>query len=118
MSPDFIERAVATLAATYDVRTSNEGPRRYVRLDAFEMPPGCSPASTRALVVLDPSQPKPLLYVAPGQLLANGTPPRSTSAVLVGGESWLQFSFNLPWEERHGILHFVTGARARFAQHA
>ncbi len=69
------------------------------------------------LLVLDPGQPKPLVYVGPGQMLANGKAPRSTSIVTVGGEAWLQYSFNIPWSEEHGIIRFIAAARQRFAQH-
>jgi hypothetical protein len=29
---------------------------------------------------------------------------------MIGGESWMQFSFNIPWEERYGITRFVAAA--------
>jgi hypothetical protein len=119
MSPDFITEAVRDLTETYGndhVRTAAEGGRTLVQVDDFELYATCKPTSTPILVVLDPSHPKPVVYVRPGQLLANGRTPKSTSVVMVGGESWLQFSLNVPWEERHGIRRFVAAARQRFAQ--
>ena len=119
MSPDFITEAVLTLTETYGtdhVRTAIEGARTLVRVDDLELYSTCNPTSTPILVVLDPSQPKPVVYVRPGQLLANGKTPKSTSVVMVGGESWLQFSLNAPWEEGHGIRRFVAAARQRFTQ--
>lgn len=121
MTPDFIEQASSVLVATYGaehVRRASEGPRTLLRIDAVEMPPGCKPEATAMMLVFDPAQPKPLPYVQPGQLLANGKVPTSTSAVVVGGESWMQFSFNIPWEERNGIVRFLAAARQRFAQDA
>jgi hypothetical protein len=68
------------------------------------------------LLVFDPSQSKPLVYVQPGQLLTNGRVPKNSSAVLVVGESWMQFSFNIPWVEGDSIMRFVAAARQRFTQ--
>ncbi len=120
MTPTFIADAVQVVTNTYGpshVRTTLEAGRTLVRIDDLELYEGCKPPSTPMLLALDPAQPKPLSYVRPGQLLANGKTPKSTSPVLVGGESWMQFSFNVPWEERHGIVRFIAAARQRFAQH-
>jgi hypothetical protein len=119
MSPEFIAKAVGTLVAAYGtdhVRVGNEGTRTLVRIHAVDLYDGCQPPTTPMMLVLDPSQPKPLPYVQTEQLLRNGKAPRSTSAVIVGGESWMQFSFNIPWEEPNGIMRFVAAARQRFAQ--
>ncbi len=98
------------------VRTAREGSRVLARLSEVELPPGCRPQTTPMLLAFDPEQPKPIPYVQPGQLLANGGAPRSTSTQIVGGESWMQFSFNIPWAEGDGIIRFVAAARHRFAQ--
>lgn len=119
MTPGFIADAVRVATDTYSadqVRVAIEGTRTLVRINAIELYPTCSPPSTPLLLVFDPAQPKPLPYVQPKQLLANGMTPKSTSIAVVGGESWLQFSFNIPWEERHGIVRFIAAARQRFAQ--
>ncbi len=119
MTPDFIAEAVAAVTNTYgadQVRVAVEGPRTLVRINDIELYETCRPRSTPVLLVLDPSQPKPAVHVQPGQALANGKAPRSTSVVAVGGESWMQFSFNIPWEVRHGIVRFLAAARQRFAQ--
>ena len=71
---------------------------------------------TPMLIVFDPGQARPTPYVQLGQLLANGRAPRSTSIQIVGGESWMQFSFNIPWAEGQGIIRFIAAARQRFAQ--
>ena len=121
MSPDFIADAVKKVVAGYGaehVRVAKEGARTLVRVERLELQPGCAPPATPLLLVLDPGQPKPQAYVQPGQLLANGKAPTSTSVQLVGGESWLQFSFNVPWEERRGIGAFIAAARQRFEQDA
>jgi hypothetical protein len=120
MTPTFIADAVQVVTDTYGashVRTALDAGRTLVRIDDLELYEGCKPLSTPMLLVLDPGQPKPLAYVRPGQLLANGKTPKSTSPVLVGGESWMQFSFNVPWEEPHGIVRFIAAARQRFGQH-
>lgn len=118
MKPETIEQVIGDLVSTYGdgVRVGREGPRTLVRLSEVGMPPGCRPPATPMLLVFDPDQPKPVPYVQPGQLLANGRAPRSTSTQMVGGESWMQFSFNIPWTEGQSILRFITAARQRFAQ--
>ena len=117
MKAESIERAIRDLVSVYgdEVRTSREAARTLVRINGLEMPPGCQPSITPMLLVLDPGQPKPLPYVQPGQLLANGRAPRSASTQMVGGESWMQFSFNIAWAEGDSIMRFVTAARQRFA---
>src|SRR5574341_2051935 len=110
-----IEKAIQDLVSVYgdDVRTACEGSRTLARLAEVEMPPGCRPATTPMLLVLDAAAEKPVAYVQPGQLLSNGRTPRSTSAQIVGGESWMQFSFNIPWTEESGIIRFIAAARQR-----
>jgi len=113
-----IDQAIRDLVTVYGegVRTAHEGTRTLARVDNVELPPGCRPARTSVLIAFDPAQAKPIPYVQPGQLLANGGVPRSTSMQIVGGESWMQFSFNIPWEEDQGIIRFLASARQRFAQ--
>lgn len=113
-----IEKAIQDLVSVYgdDVRTAREGSRTLARVAEVEMPPGCRPATTPMLLVLDAVAEKPAAYVQPGQLLSNGRTPRSTSAQIVGGESWMHFSFNIPWTEEAGIIRFIAAARQRFAQ--
>lgn len=120
MTPTFIAEAIDVVKRTYGdghVHVSLDGGRTLVRVGSVELYAGCQPPSTAMLLILDPNQPKPLAYVQPGQLLASGKVPKSTSPVLVAGESWMQFSFNIPWEQRHGIVRFIAAARQRFAQH-
>lgn len=118
MRAESIEQALGDLVSVYgnDVRVASEGSRTLVRIDRVEMPPGCRPATTSMLLVFDPAQAKPIPYVAPSQLLANGGTPRSTSVQVVGGESWMHFSFNIPWTENEGIIRLIAIARQRFAQ--
>lgn len=119
MTPAFITDAVSVVTDTYgaeQVRMAADGACTLVRIAVVELYPTSKPPTTPMLLVLDPAKPKPAVYVQPGQLLANGKVPKSTSTVLVGGESWLQFSFNIPWEEQHGIRRFIAAARQRFAQ--
>jgi hypothetical protein len=118
MTAETIEHAIEDLVGAYGdgVRVAREGARVLARLSEVELYPGCRPEKTAMLLVFDPSQQKPIPHVEPGQLLANGRVPRSTSTVMVGGESWMQFSFNIPWEEGISIIRFVAAARQRFAQ--
>ncbi len=118
MTAEAIEQAIRDLVSVYGdgVRTAREGSRTLLRVGAVELPPGCRPATTPMLLVFDPDQTKPLPYVQPGQLLANGSAPRSSSNQMVGGEPWMQFSFNIPWTENDGIIRFIAAARQRFAQ--
>lgn len=120
MKPETIEQAIRDLVSIYGdgVRVARDGGRTLVRLPEVEMPRGCRPQTTPMLLVFDPGQPKPVPYVQPGQLLSNGRGPQSTSTQIVGGESWMQFSFNIPWAEGQSIMRFVTAARQRFAQNA
>jgi len=119
MKVESIGDAVKVITEVYgseQVRVANEGTRTLVRIAVVELYATSKPATTPMLLVFDPEQPKPSVYVQPGQLLANGKAPRSASTVLVGGESWMQFSFQIPWEEHHGIRRFIAAARQRFAQ--
>ncbi len=118
MRAETIEQVIRDLVSVYgdEVRIAREGSRTLVRVSEVELPPGCRPPTTPMLIVFDPDQPKPLPYVHPGQLLANGGAPRSSSNQTVGGEPWMQFSFNIPWTENDGIIRFIAAARQRFAQ--
>jgi hypothetical protein len=116
MTTEELDRITAQLSSVYgqDVTLGQDGPRRLVRIGQFELYPDCRPANTAMLLVLDPGQPKPQVFVTPGQLLANGRPPKSSSNILIGGESWLQFSFNIPWSDGDNIMRFLAAARKRF----
>lgn len=118
MRAETIEEAIRDLVSVYGdgVRTAREGCRTLVRVSEVELPAGCRPPATPMLLVFDPGEAKPTPYVQPGQLLANGRAPRSTSTQIVDGESWMQFSFNIPWVEGQSIIRFITAARQRFAQ--
>jgi hypothetical protein len=119
MSPDFINASVVKLTEVYGancIRIAKDGARTLTRIESVELYEGCSPRATPLLLVFDPAQEKPLPFVSPGQKLANGKDPRSTSVQSVGGESWMGFSFNISWQEEHGIIRFLAAARQRFAQ--
>ena len=118
MRPETTEQAIKDLVAVYgdEVHSAKEGSQTLVRLKVVELYPNCRPPATSMLLVFDPAQPKPLVYVQPGQLMANGRVPKNSSTVLIGGESWMQFSFNIPWAEGDNIKRFVAAARQRFAQ--
>jgi hypothetical protein len=118
MRPEIIDQAAKDLLTVYDdgVCCAQEGPQTLVRINALELYPTCRPPVTPMLLVFDPDHPKPLVYVQPGQRLANGREPKNSTTVLVGGETWMQFSFDIPWTEGDSIMRFVAAARQRFAQ--
>ncbi len=118
MRDSTIQKASEELRATYGpgLNEAREGKRWLLRIDSVELYPGCHPTATPMLLVFDPDQPKPLVFVRPGQLLANGRVPKNSSNVIVGGETWMQFSFNIPWADGDSIVRFVGSARQRFAQ--
>jgi hypothetical protein len=118
MQSETIEQAKKDVIAVYgaEVRFATEGAKTLMRIGSIELYPTCRPPATPMLLAFDESQAKPLAYVHPGQLLANGRVPKNSSAVLVGGESWMQFSFNIPWTEGDSIIRFIAAARQRFIQ--
>jgi hypothetical protein len=118
MTQETIDKCVQALVEVYGegVRVAREGQQTLTRVSKVELYPTSQPPVTTMLLVFDTAQSKPVPYVQPGQLLANGRSPKSTSMQLVGGESWLQFSFNIPWTEEDGIMRFLASARQRFAQ--
>lgn len=118
MQAETIEQAKKDAVAVYgeEVRCAQEGLQTLMRINSVELYPTCQPPATPMILVFDQSQAKPLVYVKPGQLLANGRVPKNSSTVLVGGESWMQFSFNIPWNEGDSIIRFIAAARQRFTQ--
>lgn len=118
MTEENVRRIVRELADVYsdDLTCAVEGNRHMLRLGSVELYPDCRPSVTNMLLVVDPAQPKPQVFVSPGQLLANGRVPKNSSNVLVGGETWMQFSFNIPWSEGDPIMRFIAAARQRFIQ--
>lgn len=117
MTPETIVAIKRELSDSYTgVQSAAEGAITLVRIPEVRFPKGCEPASTAALVVLDPAQstPKLLLKVLPR--LKNGVVPRSTGSEQVAGEGWYVFSFSQPWDENtHTGIQFVEGRLRRFA---
>lgn len=118
MRRETVEQAIKDLVAVYggEVHCAQDGSQTLVRISTVELYPTCRPPVTPMLLLFDSAQPKPVVYVQPDQLLANGRVPKNSSTVLVGGESWMQFSFNIPWTEGDNIMRFIAAARQRFAQ--
>lgn len=119
MNAATITAAVEELAAAYGDRAhvARDGHRTLVRVDGITLPAGCRPGTTDLLVVLDPAAPKPQHFVRPGQTLANGRPPKNSSTAVVGGESWMTFSYNVPYREGESLLRFVAILQNRFGHH-
>jgi hypothetical protein len=113
-----VDRITAQLVSVYGqtMEVGQDGSRRLVRIERVELYPGCQPAETTMLIVLDPAQPKPQMFVTPGQKLANGRLPKNSSNILIAGQTWMQFSFNIPWSIGDNIMRFMAAARQRFTQ--
>jgi hypothetical protein len=118
MDPQEMDRISIQLTTVYgdSVKVGLDGQRRLVQIDKVELYLGCLPSHTTMLLVLDTAQPKPLVFVTPGQLLSNGRPPKNSSNILIAGQTWMQFSFNIPWSTGDNVIRFVAAARQRFAQ--
>lgn len=118
MSPDTLDRIESELQAAYpQAQTAEDAGRKLVKLPTVQLPPGCAPSTTSALVVLDGAQPKPRLLVKHKPTTPGGATPRNVNAEIVGGESWFAFSYNVSWDEnRHTGQQFVEAAVRRFAK--
>lgn len=116
MTQETIDRLVTELKAAFlGAKTAQEGTQTLVRLPSVSFPKGCQPATSEALVVLDP-QAAPQLYLKVIPTRSDGGAPRSTGTTTVAGESWCTFSFNVQWDEnRHSAVQFVFGRLRRFA---
>jgi hypothetical protein len=113
-----LDRITAQLASVYGevIKVGQDGQRRLVQIERVELYPACHPPETTMLVVLDPGHPKPQVFVTPGQQLANGRLPKNNSNILIAGQTWMQFSFNIPWSDGDNIMRFIAAARQRFTQ--
>jgi hypothetical protein len=95
---------------------SNSVGQRLIRLDDIELPKGCTPDKTFVLLVIPKGGGRPQMYIKPGIKVPNGREPRSTSVVLVEGESWLTFSYSFPWDENsHSLVQYIGSGLRRFA---
>ena len=113
-----LDRVTSELVSVYGQATKvgQDGVRRLVQIERVELYPGCQPVETTMLIVLDPGHPKPQVFVTPGQQLANGRIPKNNSNILIAGQTWMQFSFNIPWSDGDNIMRFIAAARQRFTQ--
>lgn len=119
MTDEHLETEVASLKEAYGAISlaAATGGRHLVRIEEITLPKGCSPSTTAVLLVIAPGQPRPQIYVKPGIKLPNGKVPRSTSAVTVEGEGWMQFSYSFPWDENsHSLVQLVGASLRRFAK--
>ncbi len=118
MDAQEVDRVTAQLASVYGqtIKVGKDGARCLVQIERVELYPGCQPPQTTMLIVLDPGHPKPQVFVTPGQQLANGRLPKNNSNILIAGQTWMQFSFNIPWSDGNNIMRLIAAARQRFAQ--
>jgi len=118
MSHETITRCVAELLEAYrGAQRADDGGRALVRLKEVGLPEGCVPATTAALVILDPGQPKPRVLVRDKPRTPAGVDPRNVSPEIVAGETWYTFSYNVAWDEnKHTAVQFVESALRRFAK--
>jgi len=95
-----------------------DGNRRLVELLEVDFPRGCRPGTGSALIVLDPNSPKPGVYLREVPALPSGNRV-SAGTVLVAGQSWQTFSFNVAWEEgKHTAVQFLEAKLARLRRGA
>jgi hypothetical protein len=118
MTPETIQRLEEELAIAYSgVSAATDGSRRLLRLPV-QFPDGCRPATTEAIIALDPSATQPQLHLLEVPALPNGTRP-NVGTTTVAGQSWQTFSFNVLWDEgRHTAVQFVEAKLARFRRAA
>lgn len=118
MSPETINRCITEILEAYPgSRQAREGNSIFVRLARVYLPEGCLPACTEALVILEPSRPKPRLLVRDKPTTPTGRQPRNVSPEMAGGETWHAFSYNVAWQEnKHTAVQFIESALRRFAR--
>jgi hypothetical protein len=115
MTGETIRLVEEELKAAYpEASATTDGNRRLIKLPEVHYPLGCRPATGTVLVVLDPSAPKPEVYLSEAPVLPSGSRV-SIGNVTIAGQSWQTFSFNAAWEEeRHTAIQFLEGKLARF----
>lgn len=118
MDATTITTAVEELRAAYgeDVRVAQDGVRTLVGLDGIALPAGCQPATNDLMLLFEPGAAKPQHFVRPGQTLSNGKPPKNSSTVAIAGESWMTFSYNIPYRDGDSLARFVAALQVRFGR--
>lgn len=118
MTTDALAAEIEELKASYGGLTTATGAsgQTLYRLNAARLPRGCTPAETPVLLVLQEGQ-RPQIYVQTGIRTPNGTVPRSTSEVQFGGETWMQFSYNIAGDpSTYTLAQLVEASLRRFAK--
>jgi hypothetical protein len=114
MSQETIQRLAAELKENYrGAMEAKDGTLTLVRIPEVQFPQTCQPASTAALVVLDPAKAKPDFYIKVIPAVRGAQPQHG--AVIIGGDNWCTYSYNLRWTEEHTAVQFVEGMLRRFA---
>lgn len=97
--------------------TPEDGQPLHVLLPTLGIPSPWKPNPARGIVKFEnwPEQ-KPLFWIDMAVVNGEGQPPRSNNPQLVLGETWRQFSFNLPWPidpptATHAVLKWLTRFR-------
>jgi hypothetical protein len=97
--------------------TPNDDQPLHVLLSSLSLPPPWRPNPTRGLVKFEkwPSQ-RPGFWIEMAVVNRESQPPRSSSAQLVLGETWRQFSFSFVWPvepptPEHAVLKWLTRFR-------
>jgi hypothetical protein len=118
MTSESIARFVSELREAHPgITFAQDANRTLLKIANVVLPTGCTPEATDALVVLDPTQPKPRLLVKNKPRTPAGVEPRNVNPECVAGESWFGFSFNIAWDDtRHTAEQFLQGAIRRFAK--
>jgi hypothetical protein len=117
MTQESILRIAEELTRDYQgSTTAREAQVIFVRIPKLHYPEGCVPATSAALVILDPQQATPKLLLKTPPRLKNGRQPRNVSGESAAGEGWYTFSFAQSWDEKNNTgLQFVEGRLRRFA---
>jgi hypothetical protein len=117
MTIEMISAEIDALKTAYgEVTVATETPgQTLIRITTVRLPGGCTPAETPALLVLQDGQ-VPKVYVKPGIKVPSGVP-RSTSAMQIAGEAWMQFSYNLAGDlSAFTLVQLVEASLQRFAK--
>jgi len=114
VTTETIELLEAELRASYPAAiAATDAGRRLIQLPQIHFPAGCNPETGSALVILDPTTPKPDLYLTKVPTLPSGNQV-SIGTLTLAGQTWQSFSFNVTWEEgKHTAIQFVEGKLAR-----
>jgi hypothetical protein len=113
-----IERRVGELRGFYSEVVTKRTPdgNTVVSIKGLTTDVGCIPGRTDVLLVMSTQQDTPVArYVKHPITLASGSTP-NYSPILIDGETWYGFSFNLQWSTSDPMYVYVESVMTRFAK--